>query len=179
MWHYFHDGQQAGPVSREEIQGFLQSQALPVTVLVWTRGMNHWLPANEVPQLIAGVVGGYLPQPVAGAPFVITSPSPNGMAIASLILGVIGVFGALIFTSVPAIICGHIARGQIRKAEGREAGDGLALTGLILGYLVTILSLLLLCFFVWLVWYAYVNAGGVRVSPGSPPPVTVPVTPSP
>ena len=94
MWHYLHNGQQAGPVSREEIQGFLQSQALPVTVLVWTRGMDNWLPANQVPELIAGVVGGYLPQPVAGTPFLITSPTPKGMAIASLILGAIGMLGA-------------------------------------------------------------------------------------
>ena len=136
--------------------------------------MAGWLPANEVPDLISGVVGGRLPQPAPGAPYLMTPPSPNGMAIASLILGAIGILGAAIFTSFPAIICGHIARRQIRNAEGREGGDGMAMAGLVLGYLVTLLSLILIGFVVWLIWYTAVSA-----PPPRPPstPVTVPMAP--
>jgi hypothetical protein len=32
-----------------------------------------------------------------------------------------------------AVVCGHVARGQIRRTG--EAGDGVAIAGLILGYL--------------------------------------------
>ncbi len=74
------------------------------------------------------------------------------MAIASLILGAIGLLGAAILTSIPAIICGHIARRQIRDAGGREGGDGMAVAGLVMGYLVTVLTVLLISFFVCMIW---------------------------
>jgi hypothetical protein len=65
------------------------------------------------------------------------------MAVTSMVLGIISLL-ALILTSVPAIICGHIARRQIRNAEGREVEEGLALAGLILGYIVTVPSVLVI-----------------------------------
>jgi hypothetical protein len=34
-----------------------------------------------------------------------------------------------------AVVFGHLARSQIRKSAGRQKGAGLALAGLILGYL--------------------------------------------
>jgi hypothetical protein len=55
----------------------------------------------------------------------------NGKAIASLVLGVLFCFPA----AVGAIVCGHLARSEIRKSGGRQKGAGLALAGLILGYL--------------------------------------------
>ena len=49
----------------------------------------------------------------------------NGMAIASLVFGVIG-------GGVLAVVFGHIARSQIHRTG--QAGAGLALAGLVLGY---------------------------------------------
>jgi type II secretory pathway pseudopilin PulG len=40
-----------------------------------------------------------------------------------------------LFTGIPAIILGHISRSKIKKSMGSLQGDGLALTGLILGYI--------------------------------------------
>jgi hypothetical protein len=65
----------------------------------------------------------YYPHPVA-------RPT-NGLAIAALVCGVAQF--AVGFTFIPAIICGHMARRQIR--ETGEGGDGMALAGLILGYI--------------------------------------------
>ena len=78
---------------------------------------------------------GYGPQPPYPAyqqPYPPYPPAPptNGLAIASLVCGVGGFVIGLSF--IPAIICGHIARGQIRRTG--EQGGGLALAGLILGY---------------------------------------------
>lgn len=56
----------------------------------------------------------------------------NGMAIAALICGVCQVFFWFL-TGIPAIVLGHMARRQIRQTG--EAGDGMALTGMILGYI--------------------------------------------
>jgi hypothetical protein len=58
-------------------------------------------------------------------------PKTNTLAIISLSCG-IGQLIAGIFASVPAIICGHIARRQISQTG--ETGAGMALAGLILGY---------------------------------------------
>ncbi len=58
--------------------------------------------------------------------------STNGLAVASLVLGLLGwlVCGV---GSVVAIVLGVIARNQIRSSGGRETGDGMALAGIILG----------------------------------------------
>ncbi len=52
-------------------------------------------------------------------------PKTNTLAIVSLVLA--------FFISLGAIICGHIALGQIKKTG--ESGRGLAIAGLVLGYL--------------------------------------------
>jgi hypothetical protein len=54
------------------------------------------------------------------------------MAIASLACGIGQIFFWFI-AGVPAIVFGHVARRQIR--ESGEAGEGMALAGLILGYI--------------------------------------------
>ncbi len=59
------------------------------------------------------------------------APRTNGLAIAALICGLLSF---LCLTSIAAVVLGHIARGQISKSNGTETGDGLALAGLILGY---------------------------------------------
>ncbi|HEV2021194.1 MAG TPA: DUF4190 domain-containing protein [Terriglobales bacterium] len=56
------------------------------------------------------------------------------MAIASLVLGLTWILcGGL--TAIPAIILGHISRSKIKKSQGRLQGDGMALAGVILGYI--------------------------------------------
>lgn len=65
----------------------------------------------------------------------------SGLAITSLVLGLLGLC-CPIFLSLPAIICGHIARGRIKKSAGAEEGGGLALAGLILGYISLVLGII-------------------------------------
>jgi Domain of unknown function (DUF4190)/DUF1707 SHOCT-like domain len=52
----------------------------------------------------------------------------NGFAVGALVCGIVPFFGG-----IPAVILGHYARGQIRKTG--ERGDGMAIAGLIFGYL--------------------------------------------
>lgn len=59
-------------------------------------------------------------------------PAPwttNGLAIASLVLSILWIFG---IGTVLGIIFGHVSRGQIKKRPQR--GAGVALAGLIIGY---------------------------------------------
>lgn len=52
----------------------------------------------------------------------------SGFAIASLVFGILG--GALF-----ALVFGYIALSQIRRAGGRLRGRGVALTGVVLGWI--------------------------------------------
>lgn len=78
---------------------------------------------------------GWAAPPPAYAPGYGPMPYPvrptNQLAIASLVCGCAQVF-LWFLTGIPAVILGHIARRQIR--ETGENGDGMALTGIILGY---------------------------------------------
>lgn len=58
----------------------------------------------------------------------------NTMAIISLAAGVLSWVALPVIGAVVAIITGHMARGQIKASYGAEGGDGLAIAGLILGY---------------------------------------------
>jgi hypothetical protein len=56
----------------------------------------------------------------------------NGLAVASLIAGFfwLGWLGSFL-----AVIFGHVALNQIKASGGREQGTGLAISGLVLGYM--------------------------------------------
>jgi hypothetical protein len=79
--------------------------------------------------------GGYQP----------AGPSTNTLAVLSLCFGVGQIFVVFV-GGIAAIVCGHIARRQIR--ETGEAGDGMAVTGLILGYVGVLLPALLVVAFI-------------------------------
>lgn len=60
----------------------------------------------------------------------------DGGAIASMVLGIASFVLCLSFiTGIPAIILGHISLSKIKKSMGRLKGEGMALAGLILGYI--------------------------------------------
>jgi hypothetical protein len=79
------------------------------------------------------------PQPPYGG----EPPKTPGMAIASLVLGIIGIpaCGCLII-SVLAIIFGRIAKNDIAQSGGTKTGAGLAQWGFILGIVGLALGLL-------------------------------------
>lgn len=66
--------------------------------------------------------------PTAGT----TPQETSGLAIGSLIAGL---FSFIFPAAITAIVLGHIARSNIRKSAGRLTGNGMALAGLILGYM--------------------------------------------
>jgi hypothetical protein len=82
---------------------------------------------------------GYPTQPQYGAPP--PSSGSDGKAIGSLIAGLVWVCG---IGSIVAVILGHLSRSDARK-KGREP-SGLALAGLILGYVGIVGSALVIAF---------------------------------
>lgn len=62
----------------------------------------------------------------------LVQPRTSGMAIGSLVCGL---FLFVFPLSVVAVILGHLSLSEIRKSAGRIAGHGMAVAGLVLGYL--------------------------------------------
>ena len=76
----------------------------------------------------------------------ITMPKTNALAVITLVVSLLGVIVTWflpIITQIAAIICGHIARSQIKRSDGNQTGAGMALAGLIISYLVLAIVLLI------------------------------------
>jgi hypothetical protein len=72
----------------------------------------------------------YSNQPYQPAP---AMPNSN-LALASLILGILGWTLLPTLGSIGAIITGHMAKNEIKGSQGALSGDGMATAGLVLGY---------------------------------------------
>lgn len=68
-------------------------------------------------------------------PYQTPPAKPNSnMAVASLVLGILGWTIAPVLASIAAIITGHMAKNEIKSSMGQLGGDGMATVGLIMGY---------------------------------------------
>src|SRR5580693_738637 len=97
---------------------------------------------GELAMLTADLPAGASPMPAWPVPaYQPPASATNSMAIASMVLGVAEFFTAGL-TAIPAVVCGHIARRQMKLTSQR--GDGLATSGLVLGYMAIIFWSLLI-----------------------------------
>lgn len=72
-----------------------------------------------------------------------TYPRTSSLATVSLIFGILGWVCLPVIGGVVAVICGHMARAEIRRAPpGTIEGDGIAVAGLILGWIQIALGIL-------------------------------------
>lgn len=79
-----------------------------------------------------------------------TQRQTSSLAIVSLVAGILGWTLLPFLGSVGAIIAGHMARREIRRSGGALDGDGLAITGLVLGWasvLFTVIGILIAILF--------------------------------
>lgn len=87
--------------------------------------------AAIVGDLPAGPAGPIMPYQ-GYYPGIAPAQPTSGLAIGAMVCGIAEVF-TLGFAAIPAVILGHLARAQIRRTG--ERGDGMAIAGLVLGYL--------------------------------------------
>jgi hypothetical protein len=74
-----------------------------------------------------------------------TSVHTSGMAIASLVMGIAGWTLLPLVGSILALVFGYAARRDIRRRPDELTGEGLAVAGLVLGWLMVGLSVVGLC----------------------------------
>ena len=62
------------------------------------------------------------------------APPTSGLAIASLILSVSAFVALPLIGSIGGVVCGHMARSRLRQTGYASEGNGLALAGVIIGW---------------------------------------------
>jgi hypothetical protein len=83
------------------------------------------------------------PAPPAPPPMPLAAPKQTStMAIVSLVSGILGWTLIPWLGSIVAIVTGHMARSEIKRNAETTEGDGLAITGLVLGWTSFLLGLL-------------------------------------
>jgi hypothetical protein len=113
----------------------------------------------ELMALTADLPAGAMP---AVWPVTVYQPpvTTNSLARASLVLGVAEFF-TMGLTAIPAIICGHMAKREMRETGQR--GEGLATSGLVLGYMAVIFWGVLIALSIV---GAMISASGGGIGPG-------------
>ncbi len=136
------DQKEYGPASADQVRQWIADGRLTGRTQVKAEGSTEWKPLSEFHEFDSALAAkmaapGYPPPagPGLAAPAIPSNPPPtSGLAIASLVLGVLSFVGCSIFTGIPAIIMGHIAHNRSRKAPQQFGGGGLAIAGFVMGY---------------------------------------------
>lgn len=135
QWFYGEDGRQVGPVEDAELQALIAAGQVGPATLLWHEGMPNWLTLGQL--RADGAFDLAAASPLAGNGMLY--PTTSGLAIASLVCGIVGIVGVVtcagLFLGIPAVVCGHLAMKQIQKSPVPIAGRGMALAGLACGYL--------------------------------------------
>lgn len=155
------EGTQMGPYDLEEVRQLVYAGVLREEDLAWLQGTPAWVPLSTL--LVAPASPASFAQaaalPATSLAYAPQAVETSGLAVASLVLGILSLLGCLFLGAVPAVICGHLALSNIRNSRGHIKGEGLALAGLITGYSAIVITVLfILTFLVFPVFLSLVAA---------------------
>lgn len=139
------DGKEYGPVNLDQMRKWIAEGRINGQTRVQAAGATGFKAATEFPEL--GLAAATAPAP-GGAPPALPAGGGEGgntsLAITSLVLGALSLVCFGFLTGIPAIICGHLARGRVRQNPREYGGSGYALAGLIMGYVGVAVTLLIM-----------------------------------
>jgi hypothetical protein len=76
------------------------------------------------------------------APIMVPATKTNGFSIASLVLGILWIYW---IGSILALVFGYVAKQQIDRSGGMQSGRGMAIAGIVLGWIgVGVLALIII-----------------------------------
>jgi hypothetical protein len=147
QWFYGENGQQTGPIEDAGLHSLVASGQIGPATLLWREGMSRWLTLDQL-RAEGGIYLTTSPQFVGLG---MLNPTTSGLAITSLVCGIVGLVTCLLIPGIPAVICGHMAMSQIANSPTPMVGRGMALGGLVCGYL----SVLMLLSFIVMMIFAF------------------------
>jgi len=125
MYHIIgSDQKEYGPVAAEQVRQWLKEGRLNAQSKVRPEGGAGWQPLSALPEF-AGDCSSVPPAPpiqASGGP-----ARTSGLAIASLVCGVLGMCG---ITALAGLVMGIVALTKINHSQGRLKGGGLAVAGI-------------------------------------------------
>jgi prepilin-type processing-associated H-X9-DG protein len=126
------DQKEYGPVSSDQIQQWMANGRVNAQTRAQVEG-GEWKTIGDFPEFAAALSSRVPPvtAPPVGPPPISTAPvKTSGLAIASLVLGILGVLSCG-STALVGLILGIVAMNQVRKTNGSMGGGGVALAGTI------------------------------------------------
>ena len=149
-WFYGENGQQLGPIEDSGLHTLIASGQIGAATLLWREGMPRWLTLDQL-RAEGGIYLTTTPQ--VGIPGMM-HPTTSGLAITSLVCGIVGLVTCMVFVGIPAVICGHMALSQIANSPTPMVGRGMAFAGLVCGYI----GVLIMLSFIAMMIVAFVNS---------------------
>jgi prepilin-type processing-associated H-X9-DG protein len=128
------DGREYGPITKEQLQQWIAEGRADAQSQVRVEGSNDWKPLASFSEFAGAFASVAAPAAKLPPP----SAKTSGMAIAALVLGILGVF-CWFLTAIPGLILGIISLNKINRSGGQLGGKGLALAGIIVS------SVMLMC----------------------------------
>jgi prepilin-type processing-associated H-X9-DG protein len=123
-----HDQKQYGSVTEEQLRQWIGEGRVNAQTRVQVEGATEWKSLPEIPEFAAAFTGS-APPPLSQAMSAAPSKT-SGLAVTSLILGILGVFTCGI-TALFGLVLGIIAMVKVKNSGGKLKGSGLALAGTI------------------------------------------------
>jgi hypothetical protein len=133
------DGKEYGPVNSEVLRQWITEGRAHAQTRVKPEGGAEWQTLASVPEFqpdFAAAPGAAPPPPLSATP---AEAKTSGMAITSLVLGILGICG---ITAVVGLILGIIALVKINRSGGRLSGNGLAIAGICVSGFMLLFSIL-------------------------------------
>jgi hypothetical protein len=135
------DGKEYGPVNAEVLRQWIAERRANGQTRVQAEGSPTWNSLSEIPEFTAALAAApraASPPPLAAPPAATPPGKTSGMAVASLVLGILGCLG---ITAVAGLILGIVAQVKISKSGGRLKGSGLAIGGIVVSGIMLIMAI--------------------------------------
>lgn len=169
-WFYADASDQQRSTSEDSLPGLIAEGAIKPRTLLWNETLVNWTPAIELrPDLFGTLVAPPILTPAQrrevglGNTGIPGQSSPtDSMAVCSLIFGLLGLF-CFPLLGLGGVICGHIARKRALEETLPSSNGGMALAGLITGYIGIAIMVVLLVFYA-VVIIAAISEGGFEGS---------------
>ncbi|HEX4644868.1 MAG TPA: DUF4190 domain-containing protein [Verrucomicrobiae bacterium] len=124
------DGKEYGPISAEQVRQWIAQGRANGQTKIQLEGNNEWKSLSEFPEFAPALPATPPPLPTSVQSIASEPPRTSGMAVASLICGILGLF--ICITAPVGLVLGIMAHGKINRSQGRLTGSGLAIAGIIL-----------------------------------------------
>jgi prepilin-type processing-associated H-X9-DG protein len=119
------DGKEYGPINGEVMRQWITEGRANAQTKVKAEGSPNWQTLASVPEFEAAFAASAgAPPPLPATPVEVKT---SGMAITSLVLGILGLCG---ITALVGLVLGIVALLKINRSGGRLSGQGLAIAGI-------------------------------------------------